>query len=240
MIELPTKAVPAKMSSPRRLIIYSPPKIGKTTLVSKLEDCLIIDTENGTEEIEALKVGVKDIYEYFEVLDKVVELGKPYRYIAIDTITSLEDMCLELALQMYKSTPVGKNFTGTNILHLPNGGGYLYLREAFKLAINKAQDACERLILLGHLKESIVNKSGKEVSSKDLDLTGKIKVQTCANASAIGYLYRNEEGVHISFNNTKGDQVVGARPVHLRNKDILISKEIDGYVEAYWDQIFID
>jgi stage III sporulation protein SpoIIIAA len=40
---LPTVKVPAVCLSPKSLIIFSKPKVGKTTLLSQLNNCLIID-----------------------------------------------------------------------------------------------------------------------------------------------------------------------------------------------------
>ena len=45
LIKLPTKKVPANFKSPRKLIMFSKPKVGKTILCSELQDSLIIDLE---------------------------------------------------------------------------------------------------------------------------------------------------------------------------------------------------
>ena len=55
-MELPKNKVGAVRKSPKNMVIYGPPKIGKTTMLSKLDGCLIIDLENGSDMIEALKV----------------------------------------------------------------------------------------------------------------------------------------------------------------------------------------
>ena len=39
--------------NPKVLLLYGAPKVGKTTMLSKLDDCLIIDTEKGTNMLEA-------------------------------------------------------------------------------------------------------------------------------------------------------------------------------------------
>ena len=44
-IILPEQLIPAQTSSPRKLLIYSSPKVGKTTAASMLESNLIIDLE---------------------------------------------------------------------------------------------------------------------------------------------------------------------------------------------------
>ena len=57
-IVLPTKKVGPQRVNPKRLIIYSKPKTGKTSAFAGLEDNLIIDLENGADYVEALKIQV--------------------------------------------------------------------------------------------------------------------------------------------------------------------------------------
>ena len=57
-MELPKTKVKALPKSPKNMVIYGPPKIGKTTALSKLEGCLIIDLEEGSDMVEALKIAV--------------------------------------------------------------------------------------------------------------------------------------------------------------------------------------
>lgn len=121
---LPTKKVSATRVNPKRLIIYSKPKTGKTTAFAGLEDNLIIDLENGTDYVDALKVKASNLKELLAIGKQVVEAGKPYKFITIDTVTALEEMVMPLAVKKYKATSMGKNFDGDNVITLPNGAGY--------------------------------------------------------------------------------------------------------------------
>ena len=47
-IVLPTKKVKVERVNPKRLIIYSKPKTGKTTAFAGLKNNLILDLENGS------------------------------------------------------------------------------------------------------------------------------------------------------------------------------------------------
>ena len=40
--------------------------------------------------------------------------GKPYKYVAVDTITQLEVWCEDEAKQLCRATPMGKNFDKDN------------------------------------------------------------------------------------------------------------------------------
>jgi hypothetical protein len=122
-IVLPTKKVKADRVNPKRLIIYSKPKTGKTTAFAGLEDNLIIDLENGTDYVEALKVKANNLQELKEVGKAIKEAGYPYKYVTIDTVTALEDMVGPLAISLYQKTAMGKNYSGDSVLTLANGAG---------------------------------------------------------------------------------------------------------------------
>lgn len=104
-IVLPTTKVKAERQNPKRMVIYSKPKTGKTTAFAGLDNNLILDLENGTEYVDALKVKISNLQELLEVGKQVKEAGKPYKYVTVDTVTALEDMIGPLALKLYKQTP---------------------------------------------------------------------------------------------------------------------------------------
>lgn len=248
---LPTTKSPPERKSPRLLVIFSKPKIGKTTAFAELEDTLIIDLEQGTLYLESMKVDVKSIAlaegkSDFQVLGEVINAikastvngKKQYKRVVIDTVTALEDMVHGYAKVLYNNTPMGANYKG-DILKLPNGGGYLYLREAFFNTLNMIYPLADEIILSGHLKDTTIEKDGKEIAVKELDLTGKIKSLLSAKVDAIGLLYREENKCILSFN-TSDTIVCGARPDHLKNKEIVLTELVDGKIKNNWNQIYID
>ena len=232
-ISLPTKKVSASRKSPKNFVLYGQPKIGKTTALAQLENCLIIDLEDGTDMVDALKIKANNLKELSEIGREIIKANKPYKYIAVDTVTQLEVWCEQDAKKLYQNTPMGKNFDsdnkGLSVLSLPNGAGYLYLRMAYKKWIDRLNTLADHIILVGHLKEAKIDKKGKEVAVKDLDLTGKIKNITCANADAIGYVFREDDNTMISFD-SMGDIQAGSRCEHLKGQTFPLE----------WDKIFID
>ena len=233
MTGLPKTIVKASRKSPKNMVIYGPPKIGKTTMLSKLDNCLIIDLEDGSDMVDALKVKVNNLGMVATIGKEIIQEQRPYKYVAIDTISKLEEWCEVEGKRIYMKTPMGKNFEqknpGASVLSLPNGAGYLYLRIAFKQWIDRLNLLADHVILVGHLKDKMLEKKGKEVAVKDLDLTGKIKQITCANADAIGYIYREDETTMISFNSLD-DTVAGSRCDHLKGQTMPFE----------WNKIFID
>ncbi len=104
---------------------------------------------------------------------------------------------------------------------------------------NAITSCFERTIFLGHLKDKMLEKDGKEVSARDIDLTGKLRNIACANSDAIGYLYRDKNQTILSFKTTQ-DTLCGARPEHLRNKEIVLLEYDEGKFIHHWDEIYID
>ena len=245
-IILPTKKDPAESSSPKNLIIFAKPKTGKTSLLAQLDNCLILDLEKGSKYLDAMKVEANSIDEIKQIGKAIKESEHKYDYVAIDTITALEEMCVPYAEELYMKTPMGKNWLIDGkpkyggLLNLPNGAGYPYLREAFTKVVTFIQTWAPRTILVGHVKDTILDKNGSEFSALDLDLTGKLKRITASNSDSIGYLYRKGKKNIISFK-TSDEVACGARPSHLSNKEIVLSEmDEDGNITTHWNKIYID
>ena len=124
-MKLPTTKTKIKSNNPKNLIMYGLPKVGKTTLLSLLPKCLIIDLESGTDYVEAYSLKANTYQELFMIAKELKDNPGQFDYVAIDTITALEDVCLPYANKLYRETPMGVNFDpNANILKLPNGAGY--------------------------------------------------------------------------------------------------------------------
>lgn len=248
-IQLPTTPIMATLQNPKNLIIFSKPKTGKTTLVAALENCLILDLENGSDYVNALKMKANNLFELAQIGHAIIQAGKPYKFIAVDTVSALEDMCVPRAEELYSQTLAGKNWYSEGrakyrtILNLPNGAGYPWLKEAFQEVVNFISTWAPHVILLGHLKDTMISKNGAEFNASDLNLTGKIKYLTSAKSDAIGYLYRKGNQNILSFK-TSDDIVCGARPAHLKNKDIVVSEVVTDAqgvetMNFHWDKIYV-
>ena len=226
--------------SPNFMIIFSKPKVGKTTALSLLEGNLIIDLENGSDFVDATKIKAKTIQELLKIADLIEAEGKPYKYITLDTATALEDeLIMPLAIRIYNKTPMGRSFEGDDLRKLPSGAGYLYIREAFKYVIDRFTGLSETLILSSHCLEKQIDKEGKEMFELEMDLSGKLKRIMASKADAIGYMHRKQNQTYLNFNGG-GDVIIEARSEHLSGKEfLLIEKDDKGKFINHWDQIFI-
>lgn len=249
---LPTEKRETIEINPRFSIFFGKPKSGKTTLIQGLEDALHIDFEDGSSYVRTMSVGINSVAELRELV-AALTLAKSkttkeylYKFLVLDTATALEDLCLPLALDMYRKTPMGKSFgqqpdgsyKNADVRTLPNGAGYLYTREAFKSVLTALSGFSKYVILLGHTKERAINVKGKELNQNALDLAGKLERIISAKADALGYVYRDKNETKINFNGGK-DSIVEARPTHLRGKEFVVAdSDDDGNMTYYWDRIF--
>ena len=191
MIQLPNRSLPT-IHEPTKLVIFSHSKCGKTSLTSALPKSLIVDLEEGAGYYENAHINVKKLcrenstkekpYGPVQALKDISDSIKkefvgdvsPYDFVIIDTTSVLEDIARGYATTLYKQTVMGKSFTGKDVVaELPNGSGYESLRRAFMDIYKWFQGTANKsIILLGHVKTSSINKDGKDLSAKDIALTG--------------------------------------------------------------------
>lgn len=246
----PNEIIKATLVNPRIMILYSEPKVGKTTLLAQLKDSLLIDMESGSGFIDATKVVAETLPDLIEVGREIIKAKFPYKYGILDTATALEVLCEKDATEMYKASVIGKSFKGDSVIELPKGAGYYWLRKSYAAYFNYLASWFPTLILLAHVRDKmLVDKKGNQVEATDLDLTGKLKQISCAKADAIGYMHRKsvigddnktKEQVFVSFRSA--GITTGSRARHLEGKDIFISDVVgEGEdIKADWSNIFLE
>ena len=199
----------AVSQNPSTLLMYGPPKIGKTTMLSRLDKCLIIDTESGSNMIEGHILNANNRKELISIL-KEARQGHDFTYIAIDTIDKVVQwaeaaVCEENSVQALADLPFGK--------------GWGLARDKVMNTIHAFKDVCDHLIIVGHRKTAKAVIEGQAiVEPESLDITGRLKNMIMSDSDAIGYIYRDEdEKLMISF---KSDNALeaGSRSPHLRGQ----------------------
>lgn len=250
---LPQKKVKATRINPKKLIIFSQPKSGKTSSLAELESNLILDLERGTNFVDALKIDVlqeaedQDVQPLDIIKSTIKELNEvkakigknPYQRITIDTVSMLEEMVVPLANQMYRDTSVGANWMGTDVRKLAMGAGYRFVQDALFFVLNQFEKVCDTLILVGHVRRKDIKTADEEIDEKSLSLTGKTSLLATADADAIAYLYREENKTILNFAPSTS-ALVGSRCSHLRDKQITIAEsDENGEITVDWSQVFL-
>lgn len=266
-IILPTERRKATDYNPRLIVLFGKPKTGKSSLMASLDNNLIIDLEDGYRALDVMSINASNAADIFNIKNAIEaknhENGdKPfYRFITIDNATRLEEMSLSYAAALYRQTPMGANYgykkdkignllkdkNGNKVVdpkadvrQLPNGSGYLYLRNAMKTMVNMFKHLCDTLILVCHVKDKQIRKNDEETTEMSVDMAGKTGDIICGEADAIGYVYREGNKTLISFQG--GDNTIrGSRPLHLREKIFEVAEsDADGNLKIDMSKIFVD
>ena len=136
----------------------------------------------------------------------------------------------------------GKNITDpkADVRQLPNGAGYLYMRNALKEMIGMFRPLCDTLILVCHVKDKQIKKNDEETTEMVVDLAGKTGDIICGEADAIGYVSRQGNKTLLTFKG--GDNNIrGSRPLHLREKTFEVaSSDEEGNLKVDMSEIFLD
>ena len=205
----------AVSQNPKTMLLYGAPKVGKTTALSQLDDCLIIDTEGGANMIEGYVEAINSRKELIELLKQAQE-GHEYKYVAIDTIDKIAT---------WAEQAVCEEENVSAVQDLAFGKGFGLVREKVLNTVGILKQIFPHVIIIGHRKwaRAIVD-SKAIVEPESLDLTGKLKNMLMADCDAIGYVYRDEEQGNLMVSFKANDALeAGSRSPHLKGKEIKLN-----------------
>lgn len=242
---------------PKHLILYAKPKLGKTDLVSRLPDLGLVDIEGGSDYIKGYTHVVRDADPMVTLanLDKCLDwliAEQPYKYVAFDTMTALDDLSEIGGTYDYMASSQGKKWNrigddliakypelaaakGQEIPHtsqffepvtsLGEGYGYRWTRNFYNRYFEKMKLAAPRCIFICHIKDKFIeSKTGEQIAGREINLTGKLKSITTSFVDTIAYLNRGKDGnTYLSFQS--GESVAeGSRRSNLSGRNILIGE----------------
>lgn len=248
-IVLPTKPRKPTHVNARDMVIYGKPKVGKTTALSQLKNCLIVDIENGAAFIEGLVVsppesmGPVGRFKWLKELAKTIkDAGKPYDYVAIDTLSQLDTEAEWVGTWNYMNSVSGKKFNRKvdkqgnlvldkdgksimlkpddpdyeSVLTLGQGYGYRYTRDAIMDIYETLKDLGKICtIFVCHVADKMIaEKNGEQVMVKDLALVGKTRDVIPRLTDAIANVWNEDGQMMISFNGN-AEKIGGLRATHL-------------------------
>lgn len=258
-IQLPSVPKEPK-NSINSLILFGREKSGKTTALSKLQNCLIVDTENGSDLVKSLSIQPPDggpvskMNWLRKVGNKIIEEGKKYDYVAIDTLSEVNDWAEWSGTYKYMNSLQGSSFNRVkdakgnpikngdfldptdinyqSVHSLPEGFGYRWSREEVIDIFNLYKNVARKcVIFVCHVEDKYLSlKENMEVvATKQLALTGALRNILPRKVDAIGYVY-NEKGVlKVNFAGTD-EKLGGSRATHLIGYNDVLD----------WNKIFID
>lgn len=254
--ELPRAVRKAVAVNPGVMILFSVPKAGKTTIVSQLENSLLIELEpGGADFVDANVIEANNPPEFEKVLRAINEAGNPYDYVIVDSGTKLDEWSELVGTLNYMGKSMGKRFnvdpsTGEKyklgsakfetVHQLADGNGYKFSRDQMVKWYDMIAKSAKHVIILAHVKDKFIEakKSGDTVETKDIDLTGKVKGIYCSSADAVGHFFRRGEDGIINFNN-ENSIACGGRCTHLDGEIVISTKNPNKTITTFWDKVYL-
>ncbi len=224
---LPTKKEAPLKEVPGSMILFGLPKAGKTTALAELPNCLNIDIEKGSGFVDAMRIQPPDdlgpvgIYNWLKKVAKSIkENRRPYDFLAIETVSYLDELAEWIGTYIYMNSVQGKKFNRDDkgdmltpdnpdyrsVHTLPDGAGYRYSRNVMTEIFDLFKDLAKICtIFVCHVTDKFVlsKATNKEVRAIDLSLTGKVRNIYSRDVDAIAYVYQRSGKLNISF---KGDE----------------------------------
>ena len=267
-ISLPTDKTLAISKSPRTVLFYAKPKQGKTKALSLLEDALLIDTEKGSDYVDAFKIQVditKPEHEqaeefvdicraiYMSGYDKDTKIYTPkYKYLIVDTFTRLDSWAEIVGTLNYMSKAQGKKFNLNEkgeklaptskdfetVHEIPQGFGYKHSREVMLDWYNKICMLAPRTIFVCHVKDKLVATNLGEAVATK-EINLTGKVKEIIASKVDTIMYGFRDGNKLMASFSGED---GTRSAYLSGKTIVLTESNDEgeIIVNNWDKIFVD
>lgn len=136
--------ITGKIQKAKKVVVYGPEGIGKSTFVSRFPNVVFIDTEGSTNGMDVARTPKPTSWEILQEYVRELKNQNRYKTIVIDTIDWAEQLCI-------KSVCDRNNKKG--IEDFGYGKGYVYEREEFGKFLNLLQEVVDggiNVVLTAH------------------------------------------------------------------------------------------
>ena len=149
------KIVRGRRDVPAKVVIYSPPGLGKSTLASQCPRPIFLDTERSTSQLDVDPIDIADWTELLGTVHSLCRDAEGYQTVVIDTIDWAERLAVESILRAANKQ---------SIEDFGFGRGYVHLAEA----IGKLLHGCDALVSRGINVVMLAHSKVVRVSPPDL------------------------------------------------------------------------
>lgn len=246
-MELPKTRRPPIRVSPHLLTMYGIQKSGKTFWVTRLPNALILDFEAGTETHEAMSVKIEKLSDLARVAEALAEEkrnGFTYDFIVIDTLDRFVELIEQKIVREFNAKQKllqGQNPNKTYpeisaVSEIEYGKGYDLVRIEVRKWLKFFKSVCPHVILIAHLKRTLIGETVVMVDETSLDLTGKLKGLILSDSDATALVKPNGALTELNFI-AKANSSAGSRLPYLHGKKFVLEP---GNPKNGWLQIYPD
>ncbi len=141
-VQLPTeKTRPSADLATKTVLIYGPPKVGKSTFASRFPGALFFECEPGLGELEVYKMPTFTWPDFLAACKLVAAGDHPFKTIVIDTLDNAFKFCSDHVCAKY-----GVEYEGD----LPHGKGWAFVKNEWHRVLTKLASLPCGLVLISH------------------------------------------------------------------------------------------
>lgn len=137
--------IKGKIKRAKKVVVYGPEGIGKSTFASRFPDPVFIDTEGSTNDMDVARLPRPTSWtRLLEEIEYVEKNPGVYKTLVIDTIDWAEQLCVEHVCAKHNKS---------GIEDFGYGNGYVYTKEEFGRFLNRLTDVIEagiHVVLTAH------------------------------------------------------------------------------------------
>ena len=172
------------------VFLYGPPKIGKTTFLSKVPDILYLATEPGTAALEVYDLTIASWQDFTDAVDELGAADEASRYkaVAIDTVGILWDLLL---------ADICKRKGWDDINEGGYGEGYTLAKREMNVQISKLRALNKLIVFIAHERREVeVDDHGRKTGATMItcDLPGSARKVFLGQSDFVIRAFLNEAG----------------------------------------------
>ena len=141
-VTLPTaKPKPSLDLSAKSILLYGPPKIGKSTFASQFPDALFFECEPGLNQLEVFKVPTYSWADFLAACKLVAAGNHPFKTVVIDTVDNAFKFCSEHICAKHEIDYEGD---------LEHGKGWAFVKNEWHRVLTRLASLPVGLVLISH------------------------------------------------------------------------------------------
>lgn len=141
-IALPTaRAKPTTDFTTKSILVYGPPKIGKSSLAARFPDALFLECEPGLSELEVFKIPTYTWVDFLEACKLIAAGNHTFKTVVVDTVDNAFKYCSD-----HVNAQHGVEYEGD----LPHGKGWSFVKNEWHRVMTRLASLPYGLILISH------------------------------------------------------------------------------------------
>ena len=87
------KVSKGKRQKPRRMFVYGPPGVGKSTFASQAPDCVFLPIEDGLNDIDCVRTEqIQSWPDFLNIMRELMNEEHKFKWVAVDSVDWLEKL----------------------------------------------------------------------------------------------------------------------------------------------------